>query len=88
VKSWSTISAPVVMTGRSSRGVHLSPIPASVQTCLNIVRTFPASRAPPWQVVKTSPVSCLWWREGPGSARSSRFGEAAAADYSVIQRSP
>ena len=43
---------------RSSRGVHLSPMPAWVATRLNIFRTLAASRAAPWWVVKTSPVSC------------------------------
>ena len=43
---------------RSSRGVQLFPIPASLHTRLNILRTFPASRAVPRWVVNTSPMSC------------------------------
>src|SRR5580658_859084 len=60
---------------RSSRGVQPSPIPAAVQTRLNIFRTLAASRAAPWWLVKTSPVSC---QPFPAASRSSAWLPAQA----------
>ena len=60
-------------------GVRRSPIPASVQTRLNIFRTFPASSAAPWWVVNTSPVSCQSSQAASrSSARQPRKAQGAA----------
>src|SRR5271166_472543 len=75
---------------RSSRGVQLSPIPASVQMRLNILRTFPASSAAPRWVVNTSPVSC---QSSPAASRSPawrpdqvRSASTAAAGRARVRR--
>jgi hypothetical protein len=73
---------------RSSRGVQLSPMPASVQTRLNILRTLPASRVALRWVVNTSGVLPVFpGREplvglaaGPGTQRlDCRCGEGEGA---------